>query len=172
MYCSVRTRVLNLTTSIYYSCWIICYCCMETLETTVCLPQPLLLCSVFLEAAEEMTHSVCRWLRWDKIVFLLLCWVCSKGSKLMHELLLGAKPAHPLSHFNVPFETPCAQVWAKTFIRFCFMSDLIPLLCVTHSLKHCWHCKGVWRLMKIQAIIFQRHMHPYPCLPLELETKL
>lgn len=33
MYRGVRTRILNLTASIYYSCWVICYYCTGTPET-------------------------------------------------------------------------------------------------------------------------------------------
>lgn len=54
MYYSVRTRILNLTASIYYSCWIICYCCMGTLE---------MIKSVFPSISYS---ALCFWRQWKR----------------------------------------------------------------------------------------------------------
>lgn len=176
MYYSVRTRILTLTASIYYSCWVIRYCCMGNLEMIKSVFPSRSCSSLCFWRQQQRWHtvSVCSWFKWDKIFFYLSAECVAK--KVDAQTARYMQSPHILSHFLVhSLENICAEVWLKySKTRFWFTSDLIPLLCVhTHFKALPWHCKGVWRQMKIQAVTFERHMHPYPHLPLELEkTKL
>lgn len=170
MYYCVRTRILNLTASIYYSCWIICYCCMGTLETikSVFPAAPTLLC---VSGGSGRDDTQYMWLiKVGQGLFLLLSWVRSKGGRCTN-CWVDAKPSRPFSHFNVRFGKSLCRSMGYNIARLDSVLCQSSFCCsvFTHTLKHCPDTVGVWRQMKIQAVIFQRHMHPYPHLPLELE---
>lgn len=71
-----QDKILSLTASIYYLCWIICYCCMGTLETMKSVFSSRSCSALWLwrqwkrwHSVCSWWHSVCSWLRWDKIFF-------------------------------------------------------------------------------------------------------
>lgn len=149
MHYSVGTRILTLTASIYYSCWIICYCRMGNLEMIKSVFPSCSCSSLCFWRQQKRWHTVrvCSWLRWDKIFFYFSVECAGK--------VVDAQTARYMQSLHIPshsLENPCAEVWLKyNKTKFWFILDLVPLLCVhTHFKALPWHCKGVWRQMKFR----------------------